>query len=108
MRTRQTPHPCRLWLMSVVEKKEVISPVKFLEINPSGQDDRFEYSGKIKAAQEVYMAFEIPGKITRFPVKEGQQVKKKEVLGRGQHRPEIFGRQSTHSAVLRPGGQNPC
>lgn len=67
---------------TVLEKKEVVRPVKFIEINPAGRDANIEFSGRITAVQEVFMAFEVPGKITSFPVKEGMRVKKGAVLAR--------------------------
>ena len=62
------------------EEKEMVRPVKFLEINKSAGDGFLEYSGKITAVQEVFMAFEVPGKINSFPVREGQRVDKGMVL----------------------------
>lgn len=67
---------------AVVEKEEVIRPVKYVEINPSGLDANIEFSGKIQAAQEVFMAFEVAGKIQKFNVKEGSRVKKGTILAR--------------------------
>ena len=64
------------------EMAPVVRPVKFFEINAAAGADRLEYSGKIKAVQEVTMAFELPGKIKKFPVKEGQEVKKGTILCR--------------------------
>jgi RND family efflux transporter MFP subunit len=64
----------------VVEEKEAIRPVKYIEINPSGLKNNIEFSGKIAASQEVTMAFEVQGRITSFPVKEGQRVKKGQAL----------------------------
>ena len=67
---------------AAVEEKEFIRPVKFLVVGDSGNSAPMEYSGKIKAAQEVDMAFEIPGRIIDFPVTEGQRVKKGTLLAR--------------------------
>jgi RND family efflux transporter MFP subunit len=65
-----------------LEGKKIIRPVKYFEINPAGRDSNIEYSGKITAVQEVFMAFEVSGKINNFPVKEGERVKKGAVLSR--------------------------
>ncbi len=66
----------------VSEEKVLIRPVKYLQINQSGQIGQLEFPGKITAAQEVLMAFEVPGKIESFPVKEGLRVAKGQVLGK--------------------------
>jgi RND family efflux transporter MFP subunit len=64
------------------QQPEVIRPVKFFEVGGAGKGLTFEYSGEIKAAQEVDMSFEVPGKIIEFPVTEGQRVKKGDFLAR--------------------------
>jgi len=57
-------------------------PVKILKIDPKGAVETREFSGTIAAAQHSEMAFEVPGKITDFPVVEGQIVKKGDLLVR--------------------------
>ncbi len=66
----------------VVEDKDDSRPVKYWKIHSSGFDSTVEYSGKISAAQEVSISFEVSGKINTFPVKEGERVKKGAVLAR--------------------------
>lgn len=65
---------------TAVKEKEMIRPVKFLRVGDSGTGIPMEYSGKIKAVQEVDMAFEIPGRIIQFPMAEGQRVMKGTLL----------------------------
>lgn len=60
----------------------VARPVKILTIGTQGAVETLEYSGTITAAQHSEMAFEVPGKITDFPVVEGQVVKKGDLLVR--------------------------
>ncbi len=60
----------------------VARPVKILTIDTRGTVEILEYAGTISAAQHSEMAFEVPGKITDFPVVEGQVVKKGDLLAR--------------------------
>jgi RND family efflux transporter MFP subunit len=53
-----------------------------MTIDTKGAVETLEYSGTISAAQHSEMAFEVPGKITDFPVIEGQIVKKGDLLVR--------------------------
>ena len=57
-------------------------PIKIMTIDTKGTVEILEYSGTISAAQHSEMAFEVPGKITDFPVVEGQIVKKGDLLVR--------------------------
>lgn len=60
----------------------IVRPVKMLTIHSSGPATTQEYPGTVKAAQTAEMAFEVPGKITQFLFKEGQQVEAGAVLAR--------------------------
>ncbi|MBW2494235.1 MAG: biotin/lipoyl-binding protein, partial [Deltaproteobacteria bacterium] len=60
----------------------VARPVKILAIDDKGAVEILEYAGTISAAQPSEVAFEVPGKITDFPVVEGQVVKKGDLLVR--------------------------
>jgi RND family efflux transporter MFP subunit len=53
-----------------------------MTIDTKGAVEILEYSGTVSAAQHSEMAFEVPGKITDFPVVEGQIVKKGDLLVR--------------------------
>jgi len=61
---------------TVVEEKELIRPVKFLKVGDTESGMPIEFAGRIKAVQEVDMAFEVPGRIISFPTTEGQRVTK--------------------------------
>ncbi len=65
-----------------VEKQPVARPVKMLTLGLGGGADSREYPGKVEAAQNSEMAFEVAGKIVEFPVEEGQRVEKGDVLVR--------------------------
>jgi RND family efflux transporter MFP subunit len=60
----------------------VARPIKIMTIDDRGTVEVLEYSGTVSAAQHSEMAFEVPGKITDFPVIEGQIVKKGDFLVR--------------------------
>jgi RND family efflux transporter MFP subunit len=67
----------------VVEQPAVARPVKLLLVgNGTGGAGAIEYPGKVEAAQNSEMAFEVSGKIIEFPVDEGQRVEQGTVLAR--------------------------
>jgi RND family efflux transporter MFP subunit len=53
---------------------EVVRPVKILTIGNDGEGGRREYPGRVVAAEEVLLGFEVPGRIIELPVREGQDV----------------------------------
>ena len=59
----------------------VLRPIKMLTVGGGFEGTR-EYPGRIRAAQQVDMAFEVPGRITEFVYKEGQLVEKDGLLAR--------------------------
>jgi RND family efflux transporter MFP subunit len=58
-----------------------VRPVKLLTLG-EGAAGTLEYPGQIRAAQRAEMAFEVPGRIVEFPVKEGTRVKARQILAR--------------------------
>lgn len=60
---------------------EVARPVKIVEVGRGGAELR-EYPGRIRAAQYSEMAFEVPGRIVEFSVKEGERVEQGQALAR--------------------------
>lgn len=64
------------------EDKAVARPVKTLTIGGLDGGGWREYLGTVKAAQRVEMAFEVPGRIVDFLVREGEKVEKGTVLAR--------------------------
>jgi len=66
-----------------VVKKEVVRPVKIMTVSMAGaQEVTREFPGKVKADQVVDLAFQVAGPLITLPVKEGQYVKKGQVLAR--------------------------
>jgi RND family efflux transporter MFP subunit len=59
----------------------VVRPVKMLTIG-GGLSGTREYPGRLKAIQQVDMAFEVAGRITEFVYKEGQRAEAGAVLAR--------------------------
>jgi len=59
-----------------------VQPVKILTVAADGFGATREFPGTISAAQTADVAFEVSGKIIEFPVGEGQQVEKGDVLAR--------------------------
>jgi len=57
------------------EVAEVIRPVKLMTIGNSAEGGQREYPGRVVAAEEVLLGFEVPGRIVELPVREGQEVK---------------------------------
>lgn len=62
-------------------KKEVVRPIKMLTVGSSAGNTR-EYPGRLRAAQQADMAFEVPGRIIEWVFKEGDRVRMGEVLAR--------------------------
>jgi len=63
-----------------VKKVEAIRPVRVFEITAGDNHERRTFPGKVKAAQEASLAFRIPGQIVRLNVKEGDPVKKGQLI----------------------------
>ena len=66
----------------VVEQAPVVRPVKIQTIGGATQGGTLEFPGTIGAAQEAEMAFEVGGKIEEFPVVEGDDVERGQILSR--------------------------
>ena len=64
------------------EKKEVIRPVKIHKIGSLVPEAVLEYPGTIRAHQTAEMGFEVSGRMIERRVKEGDRVKKGDVLAR--------------------------
>jgi len=61
--------------------KEVVRPIKMLTVG-SGTGKTREYPGRLRASQQADMAFEVPGRIIEWVFREGDRVRKGEVLAR--------------------------
>jgi RND family efflux transporter MFP subunit len=64
------------------EEEQVVRPVKIFTVGELKAARVRDYPGTVRAAQNADMAFEVPGRITEFLVKEGQRVEKGDVLAR--------------------------
>jgi len=65
------------------EAEEVVArprPVKVLKVQDTGAVKEVEFPGQIRAVQKTWMAFEVSGRVVKRFVKEGQLVKKGQVL----------------------------
>jgi len=66
-----------------VVKKEVVRPIKIMTVSMAGAEEvKREFPGRVRADQVVDLAFQVAGPLISLPVKEGQQVKKGEILAR--------------------------
>ncbi len=66
----------------VVETGPIVRPIKMFAIERNATGTALEYPGEIKATQQADMAFEVPGKIEEFLVREGTAVNKGDLLAR--------------------------
>ncbi len=62
--------------------KEVIQPAKVIVVKGSSNQINRQLPGTVRASQRVNLSFQVSGQLKFFPLKEGQQVLKGEVLGR--------------------------
>jgi len=56
------------------EAKEIIRPVKMMTIGAGAAGGTREYPGQVRAAEEIQLSFEVPGRITELHAREGQTV----------------------------------
>ena len=59
-----------------------VRPVKILEIESAATGTPREYPGKVAAARQADMAFEVAGVVIEFPVDEGEEVAEGALLAR--------------------------
>lgn len=57
-------------------------PIKVFHVGGAGGTAQPDFPGRIKSSKVVELAFEVPGRITDWPVEEGQQVKRGQILSR--------------------------
>ena len=65
-----------------VEEEPPVRPVKIHTIGSLEPTAMREYPGTIRAFQTAEMGFEVPGRVIEFLVREGDQIKKNQVLAR--------------------------
>lgn len=71
-----------------VEPAEAVRPVKTMVITAGDETHVRTFPGKVEASRKAELAFQVAGLLISFPVKEGQKVKKGEVIAK--LRPDEF------------------
>ena len=66
----------------VAEAPPAVRPIKMIEVGEALSSVRREYPGRVAPALEAELGFEVSGRISSFPVSEGQRVRKGQVLAR--------------------------
>jgi RND family efflux transporter MFP subunit len=64
------------------ETQQLARPVKVMEVQNTGVAKVVEFPGQINAVQKSWKAFEVPGRVVQRFVKEGENIKKDQVLAR--------------------------
>ena len=64
------------------EAPEVVRPVRIITISSLQGGDTLNYPGEIQGAQNVNIAFEVPGRIIEMPAQEGIDVSGGDMLAR--------------------------
>ncbi len=65
-----------------VVKEEVIRPAKIMTIEDAETTKSFKFPGKVQALDRVELSFEVSGKLIDVAIKEGQRVKKGDVIAK--------------------------
>ena len=64
------------------EEVPVVRPIKMMEVSSRATGRRLEYPGRVSPIIQSELSFEVPGRITYFPVREGQWMTEGEVIAR--------------------------
>ncbi len=59
-----------------------VRPAKVIKIEKEELSFERVFSGRTKAAKSINLTFEVPGRLMEFPVKEGQELKKGDLIAR--------------------------
>lgn len=62
-------------------EEKLIRPVKYMVLTDANEADQREFPGILQAANRVDLAFQVSGKLIKLPIKEGQKVKKGDLIG---------------------------
>lgn len=62
------------------DRTEVVRPVKSIVVETGGDSIVRTFPGRVEAAKQVELAFQVPGLLVSLPVREGQQVAKNDVI----------------------------
>jgi len=65
-----------------VEREAVARPIKMMTLGEATSGGNLEFPGVISASQSTDLGFEVSGQIIEFPVDEGQEVEKGDILAR--------------------------
>lgn len=65
-----------------VETKEIVRPVKVVEVAGAGEARKLDYSGSVRARTEMNLGFRVAGKITERHVNIGDRVEPGDLLAR--------------------------
>ena len=57
-----------------------VRPARVMTVNLENQDQHLELVGRVEAAQSIDLAFEVSGPLYKLPIREGQEVKKGQLL----------------------------
>lgn len=71
-----------------VSRGDPVRPIKTIVVSSGNDLHERVFPGKVEAAKRVELAFQVPGLLVNFPVKEGQKVAKGALIG--QLRPDEF------------------
>jgi RND family efflux transporter MFP subunit len=66
---------------STATQSDVVRPVKTLVVAAGEQPQVRSFPGRVEASKRVELAFQVPGLLTKFPVREGQSIAKGELIG---------------------------
>ncbi len=59
-----------------------VRPAKVMTIEKEALTFERVFSGRTKAAKSIDLTFEVPGRLLEFPVREGQELKKGDLIAR--------------------------
>jgi len=65
-----------------VVKEEVVRPAKIMTIEDAKTVTNLKFPGKVQALDRVELSFEVSGKLIEIAIKEGQRVKKGDVIAK--------------------------
>lgn len=60
---------------------EVVRPVRTLVVTEGGENTIRTFPGRAEAAKQVELAFQVPGILVSFPIREGQAVTRGDIIG---------------------------
>lgn len=68
--------------VAIAQEAAAIKPVKLLQVSEAPVAFERQFFGRVKARQSVDLAFQVGGQIVEFPVTEGFNIKKGEMIAR--------------------------